>query len=113
MQSRPLWIPLANSVRRVLGSPPTEPLPRPLPHGERGDLIGEWGAFSAHGAAQVTPLPVGEGPGEGFFAKNSPVVSFRAWEERSFPTQAFDLGYAISPLRGWSLPKPSLAYEAP
>src|SRR5438093_1607221 len=25
---------------------------------------------------------------------------FRAWEERSFLTQAFDLGYAISPLRG-------------
>src|SRR5439155_1167077 len=46
-----------------------EPLPRPLPHGERGDsgrdrVLGRSGMPSA----SVTPLPVGEGPGEGFFA---------------------------------------------
>ena len=58
--------------------PSKEPHPRPLPHGERGDCCGRFAASSqAPISAQVTPLPVGEGPGVGFLGNNSPTVSRR------------------------------------
>src|SRR5437763_614184 len=41
------------------------PSPAP-PQGEGGDSIGKSGGSSAPRAAPVTPLPLGEGPGEGF-----------------------------------------------
>ncbi len=59
-------------------APGQEPLPQPLPYEERGDLPGKRARLCAHFAADVTPLLVGEGSGEGFLAYNSPAVSSRA-----------------------------------
>src|SRR5215210_4869028 len=58
-----------------------EPHPRPLSHGERGDLLVKVVGLYAQCTDQVTPLPVGEGPGVRFWGEhallNSPTVPGR------------------------------------